>query len=263
MSGLDEFSDEAGGLTAQERRVRDLLRGAADVGPMPDDVVARLDAALAAQQPHTPVASLAGRRRRGAGARLPRLVAAAAVVTVLGGGVWFATLDRPDGTSAASSAATATAEEVPATARVLLSGRDYVDAAAVEDLGEDALEETSQDAAGQGAGSAQDPAAGSAAEATPGAESLQDDKPMLLKSEQESATSDPSQLPVAERALACTKQLGVDPDSVLTVEIATWRAAPAALVVHRTGEGAEVVVVARDCRPGDAALSRVTVPAAS
>ncbi|NAZ74653.1 hypothetical protein GTQ99_04335, partial [Kineococcus sp. T13] len=59
--------------------------------------------------------------------------------------------------------------------------------------------------------------------------------------------------------LACTKSLGVDPGSVVAVEIASWRTEPAALVVHRTGGGAEVVVVALGCTPGDPAYSRVEV----
>lgn len=273
MSGFDEVNGSSGDaeeltaqereVTAQERRVRDLLRGSADVGPMPDDVVARIDAALTAAQPRTEVTSLAGHRRR---SRLPRLVAAAAGIAVLGGGVWFATLDRPDGASSAASGAAATAEEVPSTARVLLSGKDYADAAAVKDLAEDTLDGTASEAAGsqaQDSAAPQDAPAGGGAEATPGADSLADGGITMLKSEQESATSDPSQLPTAERALACTKQLGVDPGSVLAVEIATWRTAPAALVVHRTDDGAEVVVVATDCEPGDGALSRVDVPDAT
>jgi hypothetical protein len=83
----------------------------------------------------------------------------------------------------------------------------------------------------------------------------------MAPSEEGSATSDPAQRPAAERALACTSSLGVDPASVLVVEIASWRAVPAAFVVHTTGGGAEVVVVALDCAPGDAAYSRVDVPA--
>ncbi len=82
MSG--EFDGEE--LDAQERRVRDLLRSAADVGPMPDDVVARLDEALRAARPATPVSSLTERRRSSWRSRLPRVLAAAAGIAVVGGG---------------------------------------------------------------------------------------------------------------------------------------------------------------------------------
>lgn len=242
----DNVEDEA--LDPQEQRVRDLLRGAADAGPMPEDVVARLDAALAAAQAETPVASLTARRTRRA--RLPRLVAAAAGIVVIGGGAFLATQTQNVGGSgsADSGSSVAAAEEVPSSAKLLLSGKDYTDAAAVQDLAEDTLDEGST-------------ADRSAPDATPGLDATSDGKTLLMApSDGESATSDPAQRPAAERALACTKSLGVDPDSVLAVEIASWRTVPAALVVHKTDEGAEVVVVALDCTPGDAAYSRVDVP---
>ncbi|MGI4895101.1 MAG: hypothetical protein ACRYF3_08320, partial [Janthinobacterium lividum] len=71
---------------------------------------------------------------------------------------------------------------------------------------------------------------------------------------------DTSQLPAAQRAVACTNSLGVEPASVVAVQVATWRSQPAALVVHTTATGAEVVVVALDCSPGAEALSRTEVP---
>jgi hypothetical protein len=236
-------------LGESERRVRDLLRGAADVGPMPDDVVARLDAALEAARPATPVTSLTSRRR----SRLPRLLAAAAGIVVIGGGAWFATTQQQHGAQDASTAAAGA--EVPSETRILLSGKDYTDVAAVQDLGEETLEDGAADTSAMQA---------PADDATPGAESLES-KPNLLKAPQddESATSDPSQRPAAEKALACAKQLDVDPDAVVVVEMASYQGEPAAFVVQRTDDGAEVVVVARDCEPGDAALSRVQVPARS
>ena len=78
------------------------------------------------------------------------------------------------------------------------------------------------------------------------------------------AVPDESQRPAAERALGCAEALGVDPASVAAVEVAAWRAQPAALVVRRaqgTGTGGEVVVVALGCTPGQAALARVALPA--
>lgn len=262
MSG--EFDGEE--LDAQERRVRDLLRSAADVGPMPDDVVARLDEALRAARPATPVSSLNGhaeRRRSSWRTRLPRVLAAAAGIAVVGGGAVLVGLQGTPGSDSASSggagsmaAASASPESIPPSAEVLLSGRDYADAAAVRDLGEDVLGQEAQDStAPQGA----------ADDATPGAGST-DRKPTMLNAPQSTqspgapfATTDESQRPAAERALACTKQLGVAPDSVLAVEIASWQSRPAAFVVHKTADAAEVVVVALDCTPGDPALSTVPV----
>ncbi|WP_432561965.1 hypothetical protein [Kineococcus sp. SYSU DK003] len=232
---MGDFEDEE--LSAQERRVRALLRGSADVGPMPADVVARLEQALEQAREQTPVTSLAARRRR----RLPRLVAAAAGVAVLGGGAVFAALDH----TASTPVAAPSTEQVPPSAKLLLSGKDYADAAAVQDLAEDTLEEDSGAAA---------------PDATSGLSGDRERKLLNAPSSEESATSDPSQRPAAERVLACTKQLGVDPDSVLSVTIASWRQEPAALVVHRVDEGAEVVVVDLDCTPGDEAYSRVAVP---
>ncbi|MEW1958921.1 hypothetical protein [Kineococcus sp. NPDC059986] len=262
-------------LDAQERYVRDLLRGAADVGPMPDDVVARVDAALRAAQADlpgdtagvTPVASLAERRNASWRRRLPRVLAAAAGIAVVGGGALFVGLQGPGGADSASSGAaagggsSAASEAVPGSAPVLLSGRDYADAAAVRDLGEGVL--------AHDAGGAADEAApqGRAEDATPGTGDT-DRKHTMLNAPRSTlgptdappATTDEAQRPAAERALACTKQLGVDPGSVLAVEIASWQAQPAAFVVHKTADGAEVVVVALDCTPGDAALSTVPVP---
>lgn len=235
-------------LSPQEQRVRDRLRGAADLGPMPDDVVARLDAALAAARTETPVASLAARRRP---SRWPRLLAAAAAVVVVGGGgVWLSQDHSLSGASSSSADAgpVAVGESVPSSAKVLLSGKDYTDATAVQDLAEDTLDEGA-------------PSGGSAPDATPGLDAADKGRTTLMAPQDtESATSDPAQRPAAEKALACTKSLGVDPDSVLAVEIATWRTTPAALVVHTTTDGAEVVVVALDCVPGDPAYSRVDVP---
>jgi hypothetical protein len=250
VSENDEHSTGDEVSSPEEQRVRALLRGAGDLGPMPDDVVARLDAALAAARSDTPVASLAAHRRP----RWPRLLAAAAGIVVLGGGaLWAAQEHTPSGSSSstggAGSVAAAAAEEVPPTAKLLLSGKDYTDAAAVQDLAEDTL----VDGAGQDTSAA-------APEATPGTSATDDKTLLMAPQDDESATSDPAQRPAAERVLACTKSLGVDPDSVLAVEIASWRTVPAALVVHRTDAGAEVVVVALDCTPGDAAYSRVDVP---
>lgn len=266
MSG--EFDGEE--LDAQERRVRDLLRSAADVGPMPDDVVARLDEALRAARPATPVTSLtehAERRHPSWRTRLPRVLAAAAGIAVVGGGAVLVGLQGTPGSDSASSggaagagavaAASASPESVPESAEVLLSGRDYADAAAVRDLGEDVLGQEAQDtSAPQGA----------ADDATPGTDTTSR-KPTMLNAPQSTespgaplATTDESQRPAAERALACTKQLGVAPDSVLAVEIASWQSRPAAFVVHKTADAAEVVVVALDCTPGEPALSTVPVP---
>ncbi|GAA0305713.1 hypothetical protein [Kineococcus aurantiacus] len=237
---MGEFDDAE--LDAQERRVRDLLRGAADVGPMPADVVARVERALAAAAAPTPVASLAARRRP----RVPRVFAAAAGLVVAAGAGVVALDQLRTGADEAGSASSAAAGSsagdsagapLPPDVQVLRSGTDYTDVAAVQDLGEESVGAGAQEDAGRG-------------------------RPDLLSAPQgeASASSDPAQRPQAEHAVACTSPLGVDPASVVAVEIAAWRSRPAAFVVHTTPTGGEVVVVALDCTPGDEALSTVPVP---
>ncbi|WP_432503986.1 hypothetical protein [Kineococcus arenarius] len=267
--------DPVGGepLPPEEARVRELLRAAADTaGPMPADVVARVDAALAraredqdAHEPGARVASLAG-HRRSRGLRWRRALAAGAAAGVVAVGVGVtAQLDAGSGESSSTSAggaadtgsaaaagdtgtgATAAGAAVP----VLRSSTDYAADAAVAAAG------TSLLAAPADGGSA---AGRPAPDALPGIDAERDLKSSAVPL---TGTPDEAQRPAAEQALACARATGVDAASVAAVQIAAWRSEPAALVVERPAQGraGQVVVVALDCVPGEEPLNRVELPA--
>ncbi len=116
----------------------------------------------------------------------------------------------------------------------------------MRDLGEDVLGQEAQDtSAPQGAADDATPAR------APPTASHDAQRAAVAQSPEPARHDRRVPAPAAERALACTKQLGVAPDSVLAVEIASWQSRPAAFVVHKTADAAEVVVVALDCTPGD------------
>jgi hypothetical protein len=102
------MSDSDQPLSPQEEEVRRLLAEARHTGPIPPEVVARLDRVLddLAQEPAhvTPVVDLARRRRRAAAL----LVAAAAVVVV---GVGVAQIVSPDSGSETSTAGASRQQE--------------------------------------------------------------------------------------------------------------------------------------------------------
>ncbi|WP_432572266.1 hypothetical protein [Kineococcus sp. SYSU DK005] len=270
----------AGGdpLPPEEERVRQLLRAAAGTaGPMPADVVARVEEALAraradlgsgqdagidAGQDHgrstggARVASLAHHRenRAARAARWRRGLVAVAAAGVLAAGLGALVQQGGSsgpgssgaGSSAADGPAAATSGGAPAAAPVLSSDADYADEAALLAAGAALLQGPAQ----TGGEPERDTLAAPAAPAAP------------------AAVPDESRRPAAERALGCAAALGVDPASVSAVEVAAWRAQPAALVVRRTGgssgtggTGGEVVVVALGCTPGQPALARVALPA--
>lgn len=230
--------------SAAQQEVRELLRAAAarDL-TMPDDVVARLDAALAAAQPVSGVASLDRRRQRAR--RWNRVLAAAAGVVVLGGGALLVQrVDLPDGAGSASSGAAAgggteqedaTASATPVDPPVLSTGTDYGDAAALR------------------AGAAVVAAAGAPAATADGGRTL-------LSSPQDAAGEDRGD-PAVAQALSCAQAAGVDPAAVVGVDLAQWRGTPAAVVVATSGPGTvRVTVLPRDCVPGAAPLTSQTVP---
>ncbi|WP_432548365.1 serine/threonine-protein kinase [Kineococcus sp. SYSU DK004] len=235
---------------AEQARVRELLRaeGARPL-TLPDDVAARLQDALAAARAEqvgrepagATVASLgAARGRRGRyGRRWQRALAVAAGVTVLAGGAVAVDQLRDE------PATSALTERVPASTKVLETGQDVANVAVVRDLAEETLDDV---VTGE-----PEPAPDEGAAAATG--------PRLLSAPEEpAATSAEDQRPAAERVLACTRDLGVATGSVVSVTFAAFRGDPAAVVVHRTGEEAEAVVVPADCRPGDEPISRVDVP---
>ncbi|WP_432537209.1 hypothetical protein [Kineococcus arenarius] len=265
--------DPVGGgepLPPEEARVRELLRAAAgSAGPMPADVVARVDTALArareeqaAHDPGARVASLAG-HRRSHGLRWRRALAAGAAAAVVAVGVGVTTqLDTGSGesstTSAGSAADAGTADAEAAEAAgsgdpvpVLRSSTDYAADAAVAAAGTSLLV-----APADGGSAAGQPAP----DALPGIDAERDLKSSAVPL---TGTPDEAQRPAAEQALACARAAGVDAASVAAVQIAAWRSEPAALVVERPagGEAGQVVVVALDCTPGEEPLNRVELPA--
>ncbi|MCI2240527.1 hypothetical protein MN205_18850 [Kineococcus sp. TRM81007] len=264
--------------------MRELLRAAAGAdGPMPADVTARVDAALARARaeldeaggaapgaaPGARVASLAGHRshparwRRGLAVAVAAGVVAAGVGAVLqldpGGGAGSSTSAGSAADSAAESgAAAAAAVDVP----VLRSGADYAADAAVAAVGASLTGPATgtRDGTG-GTGPAETPGGGGdAPDALPGVDAERNLKSSALPP---TGTPDESQRPAAEQALACARAAGVDAASVAAVQVAAWRSQPAALVVERptAGEAGEVVVVALGCTPGDEPLNRVELPA--
>ncbi|MFB9377217.1 hypothetical protein ACFFKU_01565 [Kineococcus gynurae] len=253
-------------LDAEQERIRARLRALAETGPMPEDVVARVEGALAAERSRPRPAhatgadadadaaeedglvaavSLAERRLRRA-ARWRRGLGVAAAVAVLGGGVW-AVQERGPSTAdsgAASGSAAGPANEsyepgdLQATsgAAVVSSETDYTSpdqltaATALMDTHDTATSAdgpyTMLDAPGGGSSSPT------------------------------SRATDPS---LADAPLACAVANGVTAGSVSRVELARWQGRPAALLTVDAGSsGAEVLVYALDCRPGDLELARST-----
>lgn len=254
----DDGTDDV--LPADEARIAALLRASADVGPMPDDVVARLDAALADAATTTPVASLDARRRSRV-RRFQRVFATAAGIAVIavGGGIAFVAGGQGGADDSASSGAVAS-EDLPATAKLLRSGKDFVDVAAVQDLAEDVVADSAAAGAADSTGAGDEAAPPEAAAPTDGTSDLgvtMFNAPGHPSPDSEAATSAEDQRAVAERVVGCT---GIDADSVVVVEIAAWQGEPAAVVVHRTADGAEALVVALDCAGASDVLSRVAVP---
>jgi len=251
-------------LPADEARVRELLRSADDVGPMPADVVARLDAALAHAATSTPVASLDARRRARV-RRFQRVFATAAGIAVVavGGGIALVSGGALDGGggSSADSASSVAADDLPAGTQLLRSGRDFSNVAAVRDVAEDVVGEVPADVS-EKAEPAPDAAGSTDGDAGPNLLAAPAEPGSALPADTDVATPAEDQRAVAEHVVGCA---GVDPASVVAVEIATWDTEPAALVVHRTADGAEAVVVALvvalDCSPGEAALSTVELAA--
>ncbi|NAZ88362.1 hypothetical protein GTR00_20050, partial [Kineococcus sp. T90] len=225
-----------GPLPPEEERVRELLRASAGAaGPMPADVVARVEEALARARAELDgeqaagldggarVASL-GQHRRARAARWRRALVPVAAAGLLVAGVGAVVQQgglggsSGSGSSGAGSAADAPAAASAAGAPVLRSDADYADEAALLAAGSALLEDpTGTGGQPSGARSGGEPERDTlAAPAAPGAPA---------------AVPDESQRPAAECALGCAAALGVDPASVAAVEVASWRSLPAALVV--------------------------------
>lgn len=259
LAELDEgLLDAATALSAQGHlvgcprctAVRDELRAvpgrladARDAGPAPADVVARLDAALAAQRagtaPTATITPLATGRRPPRGLRL--LQAAAAVVVLLAGaGIAVTAIQGGDEEgSAADSAATA---ERPASAQgsfpVTSSGRNWSEDSvteAVPRLVAGSLAPTLR------ADASKDPQEGGGDAGGAAARELAEREVARL-------AGGP---PLAE----CVTALNDGPVTPLAVDLATWKGQPAAVIVLPTLDDPATVdtwVVGPDCSQADA-----------
>jgi len=257
VSSSDEEQDDAGVAAfdapdASARAVGDLLRAAAaQDGPMPADVVARLDAALGAARVETRIASLDHRRRRAR--RWNRVLAAAAGVVVLGGGGYLAS-QADLGGGAASSTSAGSAADAPAMSSGGVERKDASGPVAVPDPPVVSSGADYGDPAALQAGAAAVVAAsGRPVPGSPGSDRTR------LSSPQDAAGEDRGD-PAVAQSLSCAQAAGVDPATVLGIDLAQWRGTPAAVVVSPAGPGrVQVTVLARDCVPGEAPLAAQAV----
>lgn len=239
---------------AEQRRIRELLRGQADPGPMPDDVAARLDAALAAAarerepaggtdvdlgHPATVLPLGPARERRAArlspaarrAAKAVVGVAAAALIAVGGYAALHqsspsATASKGSADSAAAPAAGALTPNDARAVRAQATGTAYTKAniaAKVSGLLRTALSAGTSGAA----------AAGGTA-------------PLPQALAQSSTLGTPAGL------TACVNTLsGVTDVRPLLVDLATFEGKPAAIIVLPAGTGEQIWVVSRSCTPAD------------
>lgn len=231
--------------------VRSLLRAeAAHVPPPPEDLDDRIAAALAVasrgegedrraaevDRARPSTATVVPLRQR---PRVPRWVAAAAGLLVLGGAGLTAgqLLDGGDGVVAGTAAQDAGAAPESAeagagaasAAAVLATGTDYGPQDLDEQVG--ALLDTTEDGDLGGGDS------GGGGEEEAGA-------PLGAASEPDVRLSDPADLG------ACLQALGADPTSAAVVDLATWQGQEVAVIVLDEGPRHTVWVVERSCRPG-------------
>lgn len=254
MSDRDFFDDDLDDEALEDQRaVRALLSSLPDPGPVPPDVLDRINGTLRALQEedaaHAATVSASGTgatvvplRRRAAGHRALWLAAAAAVV-LSGGGAVVSQLGSdtsardtaasvaggsasPEATSGAGARGVAPAEPG---GHVYASGTDYRRA----DLVRKAL-----------------------ALLAPGPRPFAAERPGAA-----GLLADPTTL------TACVRAVGAAPANLLAADLATYEGRPAVVLVltgvsgSAGGSGREVVVADRDCRPGTARrLTSVPVP---
>jgi len=256
MSDRDFFDDDLDDEALEEQRaVRAMLSSLPDPGPVPPDVLDRINRTLRALQEEDAAraatssasgadtgATVVPLRRRAAGHRALWLAAAAAVV-LSGGGAVVSQLGSdtsardtaasvaggspsPEATSGAGARGVAPAEPG---GRVYASGTDYRRA----DLVRQALALLA-------------PGPRRPAAELPGAAGL---------------LADPTTL------TACVRAVGAAPANLLAADLATYEGRPAVVLLLTGGSGStgssarEVLVADRDCRPGAARrLTSVPVP---
>lgn len=233
------------------RAVPGRLADARDAGPAPVDVVARLDAALAAQRagtsptaatitPTATITPLATDRRPPRGLRL--LQAAAAVVVLLAGAGIAVTAIQGGGDSEGSAADSAATAERPASAQgsfpVTSSGRNWSEDSvtqAVPRLVAGSLAPTLRADASKGPEEGGGDAGGGAA--------------------RELADSEAARLAGGPPLAECVTALNDGPVTPLAVDLATWKGQPAAVIVLPTLDDPATVdtwVVGPDCSQADA-----------
>lgn len=236
--------------------MRALLSALPDPGPMPEDLVARITAALRQEQAtrsaddvHVPLAgpdaagagivpTLAGHRRRHG--RLQWLGAAAAVIAVggVGGGAVLHSQGSSlsallsGGASSSSSLASATGSE-----RHVADGRAGAVSIRFTDTAYDAAALAAQ--AGSLAGGPLTPM-----------QPLQPESPAI------------GPIGTAMGARTCATALGIAPSAHLYVDVGTFEGRPAAVLLADTGGGRTAYAVQRSCTTGHPGLLKgpVTVP---
>jgi hypothetical protein len=275
----DRAAERATELTPdQEDWVRAVLFSAADPGPMPADVAARLESALGTARldpadldpAHSDAADLhpattvptgtstvttlrARRSRRG------RVLLAAAAVggVLLVGGVTLSTVDGAGRETATSGAGGSPEQEAgPAEAMVAASGQTYTREGLAEDVrgllatNPDLLERDAQgDAGAAGAEAHGEPSQDDAGEGAQGPS-------VLTESDDEAAptiTADIERLRNPQALAECTDELSAGgPAGVLAVDLAEFAGEPAAVVVlpGPTEARVDVYVVGPGCRSG-------------
>lgn len=231
------------------------LSGAAEVGPMPDDVVRRIDRALA-DAAATPVTGTAARTvtpladRRSSGPRGMRLLQAAAVIVLLlaGGALGISALGGGDSndraTSAGANGGAAREGSAPKSFRLTVSGRNWtaqtlassVPAMAAGTFGPVVNSDSQPSPAASGG-----TAAGSGDSAAA----------------RELADAPAARLAGGPALAGCIAQLAGGPATPLAVDLAKYGGAPAAVVLLPTvGDPShvDVWVVSPDCSRADAHL---------
>jgi hypothetical protein len=240
---------------AEQVAVRRMLQRVPDPGPMPADLVARLDSALAgARSPGTTPATVLPMRAREertgllgrlAESRVTKSLVAAAAVALIGVG-GYAAIQRGPSSSGGASAGRASdasgggaAAQPQAASRLdqvhpQASGTDYTKANLVGLLRQRLAEKELAPA-------------GNGFEGTPPAPSTP------TSTATAKATGRPAgPLTTTAGLRACLDGLGVPGVVPLYVDLATFEGKPAAVVVLPAGNGAEVAwVVSRTCAPGN------------
>lgn len=223
--------------------MRALLRGLPDPGPMPDELVARIQASLATESrpEQSPVVDLAHYRSQRAAGKGPWIAAAAAVLAVGGGGLLLSgggpgslIAAFGDGGSAASVAS----------GPVQTAQRD----SAGSDPG------PSVGASGASVRLVMSNAAWSGQDLTSAAAHTLDSVDREA-GQLDSPSTAVGALSTEDAGRDCADALGVPADAAVVIDLGTHDGQPAALVVATTTQGARTAyLVGRNCRTGNSEL---------